>query len=80
MSAQPDITLGETAVCGPCAAVYLVAEGHGCRGPLLRLLDGDAVAPLAPEAWTLPDGTPHPYNPAWAVAGGIWQYTGGDAA
>jgi hypothetical protein len=41
---------------------------------LPRLLDPAAEAPRAPEAWRLPDGTPHP-DPVLAARG--WQAQGG---
>jgi hypothetical protein len=41
---------------------------------LPRLLDPAAEAPRAPEAWRLPDGTPHP-DPVLAARG--WQTQGG---
>lgn len=29
---RPAASLGETAVCGTCGGVYLVARGHSCPG------------------------------------------------
>jgi hypothetical protein len=57
------------------AAARLQETGVAPDG-LPRLLDADDAAPRAPEAWRLPDGTPHadPYLAArgWQAQGGVY--------
>jgi hypothetical protein len=74
MSAQPDLTLGETAVCPVCGRPYWAGQQPPC---------GCVPPEPAVCAADLPEGTPHP-DPrlaarGWVVVRGIWRRAEGSS-